>query len=204
MGYQADDDQLVNAVFLELQIEIGVGEATGTPVLRRDNLAWLGFEPGPDLTTPRAVFEALARPGCFLDGRNILPGLVVAGVIPPMQRIETRSPAARAAFSTCSIFGTQWFASATPLMRSQILPPSGMKSLYGSTTRSAVISSSYVCPVMPEPPPWRSNQQFDLLRGAKRLKTRSRALMGAWQRKQELCTAQPPVEAYFLESLTVN
>ena len=38
----------------------------------------------------------------------------------------------------------QCFASATPLMRSHILPPSEMKSLYGSTTRSAMISLSYV------------------------------------------------------------
>src|SRR5215813_9423635 len=35
--------------------------------------------------------------------------------------------------------GTQLLASATALMRGQILPPSEMKSLYGSTTRRAVI-----------------------------------------------------------------
>src|SRR5215831_4035669 len=42
------------------------------------------------------------------------------------------------------MLGTQLLVSATPLMRSHILPPSEMKSLYGSITTSAVISFSYV------------------------------------------------------------
>src|SRR5262249_316560 len=45
----------------------------------------------------------------------------------------------------------QSFASATPRMRSHSLPPSEMKSLYGSTTRSAVISLSYVTVAMLPP-----------------------------------------------------
>src|SRR5215467_1279038 len=57
---------------------------------------------------------------------------------------NTRSLACRAAPRTFSMFGTQLFASATALMRGQILPPSEMKSLYGSTTRSAVSSLLYV------------------------------------------------------------
>src|SRR5262249_54423662 len=36
------------------------------------------------------------------------------------------------------MLGTQLFASATPFKRSHTLPPSEMKSLYGSITRSAV------------------------------------------------------------------
>src|SRR5262249_33445814 len=39
---------------------------------------------------------------------------------------------------------TQPFASATALMRGQILPPSEMKSLYGSTTKRALMLLSYV------------------------------------------------------------
>ncbi len=38
--------------------------------------------------------------------------------------------------------GTQLLASATAWMRGQILPPSEMKSLYGSTTRSPVMPRS--------------------------------------------------------------
>jgi len=40
------------------------------------------------------------------------------------------------------MFRTQLLASATALMRGQILPPSERKSLYGSTTTSAVMSLS--------------------------------------------------------------
>src|SRR5262249_10553475 len=36
---EPDDDELVNAVLLELQIQIGVGEPAGAPVLLRDDLA---------------------------------------------------------------------------------------------------------------------------------------------------------------------
>src|SRR5262249_47098092 len=52
--------------------------------------------------------------------------------------------ATRATVRTCNICGTQLFASATPLSLSHSLPPSEIKSLYGSITRSAVISFSYV------------------------------------------------------------
>jgi hypothetical protein len=34
MGYEPDEDELMDAVLLELQIQIGVGEAAGTPMLR--------------------------------------------------------------------------------------------------------------------------------------------------------------------------
>src|SRR5205807_1399417 len=41
VGYESDHDELMDAVLLELQIQIRVGEAAGTPVLRCDGLAWL-------------------------------------------------------------------------------------------------------------------------------------------------------------------
>ena len=37
MRDQSDDDELMDAELLELQIQIGVGEATGAPMLRGDN-----------------------------------------------------------------------------------------------------------------------------------------------------------------------
>ena len=55
--YEPDDDELVNAMFFELQIQISVGKATGTPMLRGDNLAWFRLKLGAELTTPRAVFN---------------------------------------------------------------------------------------------------------------------------------------------------
>ena len=57
-------------------------------MLRGDNVAWLRLEPGTDLATPSAIFEALSQPPCLLNGRNILPGLVIAGTVSMMQRIE--------------------------------------------------------------------------------------------------------------------
>src|SRR5262249_60313306 len=77
MSDESDDDELMDAVLLELQIQICVSEAAGTPMLGGDNLAWLGLELGTDLATPRAVFEALSLPRSLLNGRNVRPGLVV-------------------------------------------------------------------------------------------------------------------------------
>src|SRR5216684_1962612 len=46
---ESDDYELTDAVLLELQIQICMGEATGTPMLRGNNLAWLRLEIGTDL-----------------------------------------------------------------------------------------------------------------------------------------------------------
>ena len=48
----------------------------------------LRFELAAHLAAPRAVFKALVHPGCLLNRRNVLPGLVVARAISTMQRIE--------------------------------------------------------------------------------------------------------------------
>src|SRR5215510_1671475 len=86
--YESHDDELMDAVFLELQIQICVGEATGTPMLKRHDVAWLRREFAADLTAPRPVFEGLVRPGRLLDRRNVLPGLVVARAISMMHGVE--------------------------------------------------------------------------------------------------------------------
>src|SRR5215469_3866724 len=57
-------------------------------MLRSDDFASLRLELGTDLATPGAVFESLMRPSCFLDRRDVLPGLVVAWTVAMMQRIE--------------------------------------------------------------------------------------------------------------------
>src|SRR5580704_5200523 len=85
---QSHDDDFVNAVLLELHIQIRVGKAAGTPMLRGDDIARLRFEPGPDFAAPGTVFERLTRPRCFLNGRDVLPGLVVAGTVSPVHGIE--------------------------------------------------------------------------------------------------------------------
>src|SRR5258706_15894048 len=78
----------MDAVILELQVQICVGEATGTPMVCGDNLARLRLELGTDLAPPRAVFEDLALPRCLLNWRNVFPGLVVARPVSMMHRIE--------------------------------------------------------------------------------------------------------------------
>jgi hypothetical protein len=78
----------MDAVLLQLQIQICVGEATGTPVLLVHNLTRLRFELAADLAAPRAIFEGLSQLRCFLDGCNVFPGLVVAWTVAMMQRIE--------------------------------------------------------------------------------------------------------------------
>src|SRR5262245_35419846 len=88
MRDEPDDDELVDAVLLELQIEVRVGEAARAPVLRSDDLARPGLEPGADLAAPRAVFEGLAPPCRLLNGSDVLPGLVVARPVAMVQGIE--------------------------------------------------------------------------------------------------------------------
>src|SRR5215510_16579192 len=88
MRDESDNNELMNAVLLELQIQIGVGKAAGTPVLEGHDVAHLRCELAADLATPGPVLEGLMRPGCLLDGGKVLPGLVVAGAVSMMQRIE--------------------------------------------------------------------------------------------------------------------
>ena len=82
------DDELVDAVLLELQVLVGVGEATGTPVFLCDNLTWRRREFGTALATPCAVFEALVLPRASLNRRDVLPCFVVACTISMMHGIE--------------------------------------------------------------------------------------------------------------------
>src|SRR6516225_1974088 len=92
MRDESDNNELMNAKLLELQIQIGVGKATGTPVLQGHDVAHLRCELAADLATPGPVLEGLMRPGCLLDGSNVLPGLVVALTVSMMQRIENAQP----------------------------------------------------------------------------------------------------------------
>src|SRR6516225_7339507 len=88
MCQESDDDKLMNAMLLKLQIQISISKATGTPVLEGYEVAWLKCEFGADLATPRSLFDGLSRPSCLLNRSNVLPGLVVAWTVAMMQRIE--------------------------------------------------------------------------------------------------------------------
>ena len=88
MRYEPDDDELMDARLLELQIQIGVGEAAPTPMLRGNNLARLRRELGTELAAPRTVFEALALPRRPLDRRDVFPVLVVTRAVSVTHGIE--------------------------------------------------------------------------------------------------------------------
>src|SRR5215467_4787813 len=88
MRDESDDDELMDAVLLELQVQVGVGEAAGTPVFLRNNLAWRRHEFRTKLATPCAVFEALVLPRASLNRRDVLPCFVVACTISMMHGIE--------------------------------------------------------------------------------------------------------------------
>src|SRR5262249_54218576 len=88
MRDQADDDQLMDAVLLELQIQVGVGETAGAPMFLRDDLTRRRHEFGAEFTAPGAVFEALVLPRRPLDRRDVLPRLVIARTVAMMHGIE--------------------------------------------------------------------------------------------------------------------
>src|SRR5262249_4143977 len=48
MRNQPDDDELMNAMFIQLQIKVGVGEAAGAPMLLGDNFTWRRHEFGAE------------------------------------------------------------------------------------------------------------------------------------------------------------
>src|SRR5689334_8845455 len=78
----------MDAVLLELQIQIGVGEAAGTPMFRGHDLTRLRRELGTNLPAPGAVFETLILPRRPLDWRDVLPAFVVARAVTMMHGIE--------------------------------------------------------------------------------------------------------------------
>src|SRR5262249_27589891 len=59
MRDEAHHDELLDAVSLELQVEVSIGEATGSPMFRRDDVPRLRFELTTDLSSPRAITERL-------------------------------------------------------------------------------------------------------------------------------------------------
>src|SRR5215470_9612503 len=88
MCYEPDDDESVNAMLFELQIQVCVGKAAGTPMLEGHDVARLRLEFNTDLATPCPVFEGLSQPRGLLNRSNVLPSLVVARTVSTMQRIE--------------------------------------------------------------------------------------------------------------------
>jgi hypothetical protein len=89
---EANDDEPVDAVPLELEIQVGVGKAARAPVFERHDIARLRGEFAANLAAPRAVLEGLSRPRGLLNRSDVLPCLVVPGTISTMQRVEHAKP----------------------------------------------------------------------------------------------------------------
>src|SRR5690349_21330699 len=66
VGDESDDDELMDAVLLELQIQVCVGEATRTPMFLGSDFAWSRLEFVPDFTAPGSEFKGFAAPSCLL------------------------------------------------------------------------------------------------------------------------------------------
>ena len=85
---EPNDDELMNAVLFKLQIQIGVGKATGTPMLRGDNLPGLGSNPGR-ISPPHVPNSKLFRnhPAKLIDA-SMLFVYRRRLVMPPGQKME--------------------------------------------------------------------------------------------------------------------
>src|SRR5262249_27109841 len=70
---QPDDDELMNAVLLQLQIKVSVCKPAGAPVFLGYNFTWPRQEFGAEFATPCAEFEGPVLPCPFLNGRNVFP-----------------------------------------------------------------------------------------------------------------------------------
>src|SRR5262249_43058035 len=78
VSQQSHDDRVTDAMLLELQIEIGVGETALSPMLADDDIAVARREIGMKLTTPRRLRERMASHDAPLSGIDVPPALVVA------------------------------------------------------------------------------------------------------------------------------
>src|SRR5262249_49906883 len=85
---QPDYNELMDAVLLELQVKVGVGEAAGAPVLLGYNFTRRRHEFGTELASPCAEFEGPVLPCPFLNGRNVFPRLIVTRAVAMMHCIE--------------------------------------------------------------------------------------------------------------------
>jgi len=66
--YESRDDELMDAMLFELQIEIRVGKAAGTPMLLGHDVTGLRLESAADLATPVPYSKAFDRQPAFWIG----------------------------------------------------------------------------------------------------------------------------------------
>ena len=96
--HEADEDDLLDPPLCELGVEVGIGEATLSPVLEHDDNAKAGAEFGMELSGPASGGEAAALVRPNLGRVHVLPPKIVAVSPSPMgHTITTCIRAARIA-----------------------------------------------------------------------------------------------------------
>src|SRR5258707_13596901 len=88
VSYQANDDDFLLAMTLELMVEVGVREAARSPMLRRNDIARMHLEIVMQRTAPRAFGKDLVPCSLKLIRRRILPVLVIARLRAVMKHME--------------------------------------------------------------------------------------------------------------------
>src|SRR6266481_9821508 len=88
VGNQANHDDFLLAMALELMVEIGVREAAGSPVFRRNDIARMHLEIVMQRTAPRAFGKDLVPCSLKLIRRRILPVLEIARLRAVMKHME--------------------------------------------------------------------------------------------------------------------
>jgi hypothetical protein len=78
VSYQANDDDFLLAMALELVVEVGIREAARSPVLRCNDIARMHLEVVMERTAPGAFGKDLVLCSLKLIRRRILPVLVIA------------------------------------------------------------------------------------------------------------------------------
>src|ERR1700722_7692294 len=78
VGDQADENDLLNAVLLELEVEIGVGETALRPMLLDDDVTVLGAKLRIELAAPRTDCEGLGWQPRLLKHVDVLPPIELA------------------------------------------------------------------------------------------------------------------------------
>src|SRR6266403_1692491 len=88
-----DHDQFTHAMFFQLQVKVGVGKATGKPMLLGNHVARLGLEIRVKTAAPRPVGEDAALEACRTDGWNRFPVHMLIAFTPSMmwgdERLDT-------------------------------------------------------------------------------------------------------------------
>jgi hypothetical protein len=150
VGEQADYDDLLFVIALQLLVENGVRKAAERPMFRRNNIAREHFEAVVKRSTPRALGKGLSLCRSQLVGQRVFPVDVVARLPSMVGHVEdsnarlSRRPDHGPQVLQQVVFLRNMLSFAMSFTHGKSFPFSLRKSLYRSTHSTAVILGSYV------------------------------------------------------------